>query len=498
MANTPHQQGIAPHQNGIARIVMPPSEEFPGGKHVGMAILIDADHVLTCCHVVNQAIGEEVYSADQPGEEHQLRIRFPYSQNAERTAKVIEWGLQPKSKMDAVVLKLNEPAPPEVGHAEFSMAHVKDRSWSCIGFDSEGNDHEAQGTLGTVLSDLSGGYRQLNGTAGRAVQIEKGYSGASLWCKEENACVGMVVSKDRDHALTGASYAIIPSELNRLETLQLQFARRPQPQPPWTRIALLIASLSLAVLAYCFWPQPIVAQIFDAETKDRIFRKFQVQRDSCTQFTKTGAYEIDLHDPGFYSESKGKWKVICSGFDGESLTVEESSRPLQLFIRRVAITEWVNDENYLSTIKLDRTSSAEELGITDNNLLNAIQSNEVLPKDVILRVYNKSGKFHADVLLIPYNPKNESIGNTQIPLWKIPPQKWSEPFESFTIPDCIFLAGVSYHGVRAEAVDWAPLYLRKYVKLEIDFEETTGKPSGKFTSHQDDPFSPPNLSTQDQ
>ena len=189
---------------GIARIIVR-DQDGSGEKHVGMATVIDSRHVLTCCHVLNDAL-KRMNRLDPTAPLKELfEICFPYANNARRCGKVIKWGLALTPCRDVAVIELVADAPSDAGIATFSEAETRSMGWSCIGADVNSLFREPKGELAAVLPD---GTRQLNGPAGRGVQIESGYSGAPVWSDNLNAFVGIVVTKDREIAENALAYAI--------------------------------------------------------------------------------------------------------------------------------------------------------------------------------------------------------------------------------------------------------------------------------------------------
>jgi hypothetical protein len=180
-------------------------------KHIGMAIIVDPHHVMTCCHVVNLALGREDFHGEAPKPDERIAIQFPYGDDETWVGHVVKWCLDPEN-LDVAVLQLDAAAPVDAGVASFVDGDARKLSWSCIGYNAKGVVREAPGTLGVVLP---GGVQQLNGPQGVAVRIERGYSGAAVWCDEAGARVGMVVTKDWDQELNGASYAVVAAELQR-------------------------------------------------------------------------------------------------------------------------------------------------------------------------------------------------------------------------------------------------------------------------------------------
>jgi hypothetical protein len=170
-----------------------------------MAFIVDPGHVMTCCHVVNDALARKPYEMAQPPPESRIAIRFPFAANTTGIGKVSEWGLALPRPVNVSVLELERTAPPTADIAVFSDAEVRGEKWSCIGWDNEGVEREVQGEFGPVLASAE---RQLNGSTGVAARIAGGYCGALVWAEAQKAFVGMVVNMDRDQYENGLAYAI--------------------------------------------------------------------------------------------------------------------------------------------------------------------------------------------------------------------------------------------------------------------------------------------------
>jgi hypothetical protein len=220
----------AANTQGIARIVVRDESRNSPERHIGMAIVVDDRHVMTCCHVVNQALGEADFHRPIPDQHKRITVHFPYADNVTRGAHVVRWGLERQRQIDVAVLELEEVAPKAAGIASFTTFDARNLSWSCVGWNAQSMTREAQGRLGSTLAH---GSRQLNGPDALAVRIEKGYSGAGVWCDEQRALVGMVVTRDREQELNGAAYAITVSELQELWNVAVRTSERDVAWAPW-------------------------------------------------------------------------------------------------------------------------------------------------------------------------------------------------------------------------------------------------------------------------
>jgi hypothetical protein len=108
--------------HGIARIVQP-TADGRGEKHVGMAVVLGPRHVMTCCHVLNDALGRQNrLDPERPPADTRFSIRFPYASNAKGSASIIQWGLELPQARDVAVLELiADDVPADAGVAAFNM-----------------------------------------------------------------------------------------------------------------------------------------------------------------------------------------------------------------------------------------------------------------------------------------------------------------------------------------------------------------------------------------
>ena len=189
--------------DGIARIL------GEGGIHVGMAIVVDRLHVLTCAHVINFACKRPPFDTSPPDQLLTIEILFPQSQQIQ--GRVEKWGLSATDKStDLAVLKLTETL--EVPCARFTLASPTSMTWKAYGQTQLEQSRCWTTEVGTSVSSPVGGeFIQLDGAGVAARQIEEGYSGAAVWCSTLNATIGIVASRHRDSA-ENRVFKMIPAE----------------------------------------------------------------------------------------------------------------------------------------------------------------------------------------------------------------------------------------------------------------------------------------------
>ncbi|MET9803207.1 trypsin-like peptidase domain-containing protein [Streptomyces sp. NPDC006368] len=163
-------------------------------KAAGAAALLSPRRVLTCAHVVNDALGRDLYSPERPTGSGPLRIAFRGSgATGHRTATLSVW-VPPQRRPSAVewegdlaVLDLDEPAPrwlrPVVWRDMVEGQEL--RAWHGGG--------EAITFADTVVRLKEGRFGYLDGQLSGAA-IGPGYSGGPLWTRDASAAAGLVVA----------------------------------------------------------------------------------------------------------------------------------------------------------------------------------------------------------------------------------------------------------------------------------------------------------------
>ncbi len=204
---------VGDYEKAIARI-------FDSQSNViGTGFLVAPGYVLTCAHVVLQAIGIEKkqFAEHQEKPQELISLEFPILASGQRIqAEVIEWLPYSLESGDVAVLKLRS-AEPE-GARAIPLAVVS-------AAEVEKNDHFVYG-FGNNLGGRSDAYRPKTTVAGARFQlckvgdpndetIQAGFSGAPVWNQVRQCVIGMVatavvVTKDEQKS---KAYAIPTQEL---------------------------------------------------------------------------------------------------------------------------------------------------------------------------------------------------------------------------------------------------------------------------------------------
>ncbi|MFI7388470.1 trypsin-like peptidase domain-containing protein [Streptomyces sp. NPDC049813] len=198
------------------------------GTIAGAGVLVAPDRVLTCAHVVSDALDRDRDLDVRAGTT--VLVEFPLADGAggqHFTAEVEHWiPEQPKHCGDVAVLRLPEAVP---GTRPLPLAapdDVSGRPVRVVGF--------PDGELGLVwhrgeLSGRSSGdWLQLSRADTRTAHVTGGYSGSPVWDEQRGAAVGIVVAAQRKHDDTQQAFAISAKAV--LEKLP-DLARALTPEP---------------------------------------------------------------------------------------------------------------------------------------------------------------------------------------------------------------------------------------------------------------------------
>lgn len=169
------------------------------GVAVGAGFLAGPDLVLTCAHVVSDALGLPREKTVAVGAV--VAVDFPLVQDdgiegagpPGRTAEVERWiPIRPDGTGDLAVLRLSAPV---TGACPLPMAEpveVWNHHARVVGF--TGGEPRAIWFLGTLSGATSEGWFQLSRANGQAAHIKKGFSGSPVWDIDLGAVVGLVVA----------------------------------------------------------------------------------------------------------------------------------------------------------------------------------------------------------------------------------------------------------------------------------------------------------------
>ena len=181
------------------------------GNVVGAGFLLGDQHVMTCAHVLDDALFRRKGTREAP--EAHVTLDLPFLGACDPRGTVVAWFpmLQPGSGepgrlSDIAVLKLGAPVP---GGLENRMALLADpgegTAFRTFGF-PVGNDNSVLAD-GKLSSLDAGGWRHVIDTQTLGYFVQPGFSGAPVICEASDRLLGMVAAADPD-AARRLAYAI--------------------------------------------------------------------------------------------------------------------------------------------------------------------------------------------------------------------------------------------------------------------------------------------------
>jgi HEAT repeat protein/uncharacterized membrane protein/S1-C subfamily serine protease len=224
---------------------------------VGTGFLVSTRYIITCAHVVNQALKRDGESVEQPMDE-KVYIDFPCSVLQRRyAARVVCWhppqpldSLDVMSMRDIAILELDQIAPRDATETQFVLPVTGERAghhFHTYGFPRGYN--QGVSAVGILRASELNDWLQLEAISSVGIPIEPGFSGAPVWDKNDNGVVGMIVEVATREGVRVAfaipteklieawpaldeyvnnNFALISEELRRyLESLSLQLTNLP-------------------------------------------------------------------------------------------------------------------------------------------------------------------------------------------------------------------------------------------------------------------------------
>ncbi len=173
------------------------------GHVVGAGFLVGERHILTCAHVVSQALGLPDHPPDPPQEV--VSLDFPLiPPRTLLTANVIQWcPSQPDGRGDIAGLEL--PCDPPAGAEVVRFAPAEDlweHPFRAFGFPA-GYDDGVWAT-GRLLGRQATDWVMIEDVKAQGFAVAPGFSGTPVWDTRLQGIVGMVVAASRPTDLKAA------------------------------------------------------------------------------------------------------------------------------------------------------------------------------------------------------------------------------------------------------------------------------------------------------
>ncbi|MBL1290845.1 trypsin-like peptidase domain-containing protein [Streptomyces sp. For3] len=173
----------------------------PGtARVVGSGVYVGGRRLLTCAHVVNEALGRAMFTRPAP-ENASLQVGFPcLPEGPALPARLVAWKPAHRAGAPDIPVQLGEPlwggdlAVLEL--AEEPGDPVAPAPWQYMDRGQEVRAWYGDGASFTYADSNVGAVHQDHGFvdgAPRGAAIGPGYSGGPLWCEKEQAAVGLVL-----------------------------------------------------------------------------------------------------------------------------------------------------------------------------------------------------------------------------------------------------------------------------------------------------------------
>jgi hypothetical protein len=194
---------------------------------IGTGFLVTPGYVLTCAHVVLQALGisaSDFGISDTPLGKH-ITLDFPITNSDRITAEVVAWRPFSIDRGDIAGLRLLTIAPHQskpIPIIRCSYEEIQNQRHAVYGF---ANDNGDRTDSYKPKSNAPGGRFQLHKVDENPPDemIQAGFSGAPVWNYERNAVIGMVATAALSKDQRSKAFAIHEESLNPV--MQELFAR---------------------------------------------------------------------------------------------------------------------------------------------------------------------------------------------------------------------------------------------------------------------------------
>ena len=179
---------------------------------VGTGFLATKKHVVTCAHVLNEALGVNHLSETKPDSSFILDI--PYSKGKQAvTANVVQWlpvqTEESRNSGDIAILALRDEIPADIHPVSLlNEKMLENQSYRTFGFPAGKGYTNGTWVKGEILGQNVSGWIQMESKS--KILVQGGFSGAPVWKENGRGVIGMVASAD---VKQGIAFAIPVSKL---------------------------------------------------------------------------------------------------------------------------------------------------------------------------------------------------------------------------------------------------------------------------------------------
>ncbi|MFS0518572.1 GUN4 domain-containing protein [Nostoc sp. UIC 10607] len=183
------------------------------GKVVSAGFLVSQKYILTCAHVVADALGIDRDTAEMPNAE--VSLDFPLLGAKQLfTARIVFWlRANPNEEVGDIAALELASSPPNAQPAKLiAEENLWDHRFRVFGFPK----HKSEGVWseGEIKGKVGKSKVQIESVKEHGYTLEPGFSGAPIWDKEKevNGVVGMAVTAERNRPEVKAAF-FIPTQV---------------------------------------------------------------------------------------------------------------------------------------------------------------------------------------------------------------------------------------------------------------------------------------------
>lgn len=165
------------------------------GKIIGAGVLVSDTHVLTCAHVVNNALGRGRDTFERPPTDTSITFDFPVVAIGVRLrAKIVAWQFEPE-RTDLAGLELVDPLPAAIQPARLKPI-IPPAPVATFGF-PKGYNRGVE-IPSELTTRVGGNWLQMNTTDPNRRFISGGFSGGPVWASDGSGIIGIIAESDSE------------------------------------------------------------------------------------------------------------------------------------------------------------------------------------------------------------------------------------------------------------------------------------------------------------
>jgi WD40 repeat protein len=168
-----------------------------GRPTAGLGLLVGSEQVMTCAHVVNNALGRSQREQSPPSMPDRVLVEFPLlPKTPVRLARVVTWVPPPLTGAgggDVAGLALTEEAPADAVPAQFAATPPEPGTrMRVFGYPGEPPRETGMWVDVDLMGEVAGQLIQVESRRDQTVKAQSGYSGSPVWDHRTGKAVGLL------------------------------------------------------------------------------------------------------------------------------------------------------------------------------------------------------------------------------------------------------------------------------------------------------------------